>query len=94
VVSAPVFRNFMIAATKDAPATEFHIPQGLQMYRVNPDTMQPSDGGSSIWIAYKPGTAPDTNRDMALHGVPTEGSGLISGGEAARQPASGTGGLY
>jgi penicillin-binding protein 1A len=95
VVSAPVFRNFMMEATKDAPATEFHIPPGLQMYRVNPDTMQPPQGGGpAVWIAYKPGTAPDTNRDMGLHGVPGEGSDLISGGEAARQPASGTGGLY
>jgi penicillin-binding protein 1A len=95
VVSAPVFRNFMIDATKDAPATEFHIPPGLQMVRVDPNTMQPADGGGqSIWIAYKPGTGPDTNRDMGLQGVPGENSGLISGGEAARQPASGTGGLY
>ena len=95
VVSAPVFRNFMMEATKDAPDTEFHIPPGLQMYRVNPDTMQPPQGGGpAVWIAYKPGTGPDTNRDMGLHGVPGEGSDLISGGEAARQPASGTGGLY
>ncbi|HTW53333.1 MAG TPA: penicillin-binding protein 1A [Stellaceae bacterium] len=95
VVSAPVFRNFMIAATKDAPATEFHIPPGLQMYRVNPDTMQPPEGGApSIWIAYKPGTSPGSNPDMGPQGVAGEGSPLISGGEAARQPSSGTGGLY
>jgi penicillin-binding protein 1A len=95
VVSAPVFRNFMIAATKDAPATEFRIPPGLQMVRVNPDSMQPAESGeSSIWIAYKPGTGPDTNRDMGLQGVPGESSPLVSGGEAARQPSSGTGGLY
>jgi len=95
VVSAPVFRNFMIAATKDAPATEFRIPPGLQMVHVNPDTLQPPENGEgSIWIAYKSGTSPDSNRDMGLQGVPGEGSGLISGGEAARQPASGTGGLY
>jgi penicillin-binding protein 1A len=95
VVSAPVFRNFMIAATKDAPATEFRIPPGLQMVRVNPDSMQPAESGeASIWIAYKPGTGPDTNRDMGLQGVPGEASGLISGGEATRQPSSGTGGLY
>ena len=93
VVSAPIFRNFMIAATKDAPATEFHIPPGLQMVRVDPNSMLPSEGGG-IWIAYKPGTGPDTNREMGLQGVPGEGSGLISGGEAVRQPASGTGGLY
>jgi len=95
VVSAPVFRDFMIAATKDAPATEFHIPPGLQMYRVNPDSMLPAQGGEgSIWMAYKPGTTPESGRDMGLQGVPGEGSGLISGGDTPRQPSSGTGGLY
>ena len=102
VVSAPLFRDFMIAALKDAPATEFRIPPGLQMVRVSPDTMLPAGGGEgSIWAAYKPGTAPDKDRDLGLQGVPGEGSGLVSGetagetGEApARHPASGTGGLY
>ncbi len=96
VVAAPVFRDYMIAATKDAPATEFRIPPGLQMVRVNPDSMLPASGGEgSVWFAYKPGTAPDKDREIGLQGVPGEGSGLISGESTpARQPASGTGGLY
>jgi penicillin-binding protein 1A len=93
VVSAPVFRDYMLAALKDAPATEFHIPPGLQMYRVNPDSMQTAEGGEgSVWFAYKPGTAPDKDRDMGLQGVPGEGS--LANGEQPRQPSSGTGGLY
>lgn len=58
--------------------------------------MQPSGSGeASIWAAYKPGTGPDKDRDLGLQGVPGEGSGLVSGGDApVRQPASGTGGLY
>jgi penicillin-binding protein 1A len=96
VVAAPMFRDFMIAATKDAPATEFRIPPGLQMVRVNPESMMPASGGeASVWFAYKPGTAPDKDRDIGLQGVPGEGSGLASGTTtSARQPASGTGGLY
>jgi penicillin-binding protein 1A len=96
VVAAPVFRDYMIAATKDAPATEFRIPPGLQMVRVSPESMMPASGGeSSVWFAYKPGTAPDKDRDIGLQGVPGEGSGMISGESApTRQPASGTGGLY
>jgi penicillin-binding protein 1A len=39
VVSAPMFRDFMMTALKDAPATEFRIPPGLQMVRVNPDSI-------------------------------------------------------
>jgi penicillin-binding protein 1A len=97
VVAAPVFRDYMIAATKDAPATEFRIPPGLQMVRVSPESMLPASGGEgSVWFAYKPGTAPDKDREIGLQGVPGEGSGLVSGGDTTptRQPASGTGGLY
>ncbi|HVH79643.1 MAG TPA: penicillin-binding protein 1A, partial [Stellaceae bacterium] len=90
VVAAPMFRDFMMAALKDAPATEFRIPPGLQMVRVNPDSMLPA-GGEGIWFAYKPGTGPDQERDKGLQGVPGEGSGLVSG-ETPRQPSSGTGG--
>jgi penicillin-binding protein 1A len=97
VVAAPVFRDYMIAALKDAPATEFRIPPGLQMIRVSPDTMQPTEGGeAAIWAAYKPGTGPDKDRDLGLRGVPGEGS-LAGGGEPdqpLRQPSTGTGGLY
>jgi penicillin-binding protein 1A len=110
VVSAPVFRDFMIAALQDQPPTEFHIPPGLEMFRVDPNTMLPAEGGgASIWAAFKPGTSPDKDRDKGLQGVPGEGSGLASGnaddlnnpgamdGVAApppRQLATGTGGLY
>jgi penicillin-binding protein 1A len=31
-IAAPVFRDFMIAALKDAPATAFRPPQGLRLY--------------------------------------------------------------
>jgi penicillin-binding protein 1A len=95
VVAAPLFRDYMIAALKDAPATEFRIPPGLQMYRVNPESGMPAQGGEgSIYVAYKPGTAPDKDRDAGMQGVPGEGSGLVSGGDTPRQPSSGTGGLY
>ena len=108
VLAAPVFRDFMMTALKDAPATEFRIPPGLQMVRVDPGSMQPAGSGeASVWFAYKPGTGPDKDREIGLQGVPGEGSGMgaggdmpglvsgVAGGDApARQPASGTGGLY
>ena len=37
-LSAPIFRDYMMAALKDKPATEFRIPPGMQMFRVNPAT--------------------------------------------------------
>jgi penicillin-binding protein 1A len=101
VVAVPLFRDFMMAALKDAPATEFRIPPGLQMFRVNPDSgVPPGPGEQSVYMAYKPGTAPDKDRDAGLQGVPGEGSGgagLVSSDTAAApalRPASGTGGLY
>ena len=33
-IAAPVFRDFMITALKDAPATAFRTPPGLRVYRV------------------------------------------------------------
>ena len=37
-IAAPVFRDFMITALQDAPATAFRPPQGMRLYRINPST--------------------------------------------------------
>ena len=64
-LAAPIFRDFMIAALKDAPATEFRMPPGMRMYRVSPATGLPAGAGEpAIWEAYKPGTEPG-NRPRA-----------------------------
>jgi penicillin-binding protein 1A len=102
VVSAPVFRDYMIAALQDAPPTEFRIPPGLQMIRVNPESMlPPEEGEGGVYFAYKPGTSPDKDRDIGLRGVPGE-DGTASADvspvgatvDTPRQPLRGTGGLY
>ncbi len=98
-VSAPVFRDFMIAALKDAPATEFRIPPGMRMFRVNPATGLPAGPGEpAIWEAYKPGTDPTKDRDFGLHGVPGEDQTSENFDPAAlpslQTPGGGTGGLY
>jgi penicillin-binding protein 1A len=95
VVAAPIFRDFMIAALKDAPATEFHTPPGLRMYRVSTATGLPAGGGEpAIWEAYKSGTEPSSNRDRGLN-VPGQVAGDAAVGAPVRQaPAGGTGGLY
>ena len=72
-LAAPIFRDFMIAALKDTPATDFRTPPGLSMYRVSAGTGLPAGGGeAAIWEAYKPGTEPGRNRDLGLRGVPGE----------------------
>ncbi|HEX3535559.1 MAG TPA: penicillin-binding protein 1A [Stellaceae bacterium] len=99
VVAAPVFRDFMLVALKDAPATEFRTPPGLRMYRVNPATGLPATGGEpGIWEAYQPNTEPGKNRDLGLRGMPADamaqGPGEPGALPARATPASGTGGLY
>ncbi len=97
VVAAPIFRDFMIAALKDSPPTEFRTPPGLQMYRVSAATGLPAGpGGVAIWEAYRPGTAPGQDRDRGLSAVPGEeiaGDGA-AGAPVREAPAGGTGGLY
>jgi penicillin-binding protein 1A len=92
-LAAPIFRDFMTVALKDAPATEFRTPSGLRMYRVNPGTGLPAGAGeASIWEGYKPGTEPGKDR---MRGVPGEEVAGEAGGLPARgAPAGGTGGLY
>ena len=99
-VSAPIFRDFMMAALKDKPATEFRIPSGMHMFRVNPATaLAAGPGEPAVLMAYKPGTEPGKDRDVGLQGVPGEGrGGSMAGGDeempVVRTPLSGTGGLY
>src|SRR6267378_4111654 len=68
-VAAPVFRDFMIAALQDAPATAFPTPPGMRLYRVSAATGLPAGAGeTAIYEAYKPGTEPGKNRDRGLRG--------------------------
>jgi len=72
-VAAPVFRDFMIAALKDAPATEFRTPPGMRIYRVSAATGLPvGSGESAIYEAYKPGTEPGQNRNLGSRDEPSE----------------------
>ncbi len=62
-VAAPIFRDFMLAALANVPPTDFRIPPGLRLYRVDPATGLPATGnGPAIYEAYKPGTAPGSGR--------------------------------
>jgi penicillin-binding protein 1A len=106
-LAAPVFRDFMIAALKDAPATAFRTPAGMRLYRVSAATGLPAGAGeTAIYEAYKPGTEPGKNRNLGLQRAPSEddetplaASGATDVGERLPPPirgapASGTGGLY
>ena len=73
-LAAPVFNEFMQAATKDEPPEKFQVPAGMTMVAVNRATgmaAQPGDQGA-IMEAFKPGTGPATSLQV------------IGGGEAAQ----------
>ncbi|HWK47389.1 MAG TPA: penicillin-binding protein 1A [Stellaceae bacterium] len=59
-ITAPIFRDFMAAALKDAPAIPFRIPPGLLLTRVDPKTGKLAGPGApgAIYEAFKPGTEP------------------------------------
>ena len=59
-VSAPIFRDFMIAALEDEPAIPFRIPPGIRLVRVNAETGRLAQSGDKrvILEAFKPGTTP------------------------------------
>ncbi len=68
-VAAPIFRDFMIAALKNTPATDFRIPPGMRLYRVSAATGLPISGDEpAIYEAYKPGTEPGATLISAARG--------------------------
>jgi len=92
-IAAPIFRDFMMEALADKPATPFRRPPGVRFVRVDLHTGQKptGEGGPIIDEAFKAGTEP--NGEVVVIG----GSGdvLPSGGGATGGGApTGTGGLY
>lgn len=88
-VAAPIFRDFMMEALADEPATPFRIPEGIILVRVDPETGLVAEPGSRgvILEAFKPGTAP-TQRTRVVGGT----EGVQSGNSNEEQPSAG--GLY
>ncbi|MBV9966415.1 MAG: penicillin-binding protein 1A [Alphaproteobacteria bacterium] len=93
-LAAPIFRDFMTAALKDASPTEFRTPPGVQMVRINPDTGEPAAAGQpGILEGYKAGTEPGKDRGQQPPGDEVV-QGVTARVPVRATPASGTGGLY
>jgi penicillin-binding protein 1A len=70
-LSAPIFRDFMLDALKDKPATPFRVPPGIRIVRVNYKTGQrvrPGDEGRKIFEAFRPGTEPNDQPMQIVEG--------------------------
>lgn len=98
-IAVPIVKDFMGAALKDAPATPFRVPPGLQLVRVDPETGRPASPGqrNAIWEGFIPGTEPRGQQGVLDGG--DNGAGFVQGQPAtAGQPqptvGTGTGGVY
>jgi penicillin-binding protein 1A len=96
-VAAPIFRDFMAAALKDAPALPFPEVPGADMVLVNSITGQPTSAGDkdAILEAFRPGTAPgggQTYPQIASSSATTPSdSGDMTGTADAVVPVNATG---
>jgi penicillin-binding protein 1A len=72
-ISAPIVKDFLKTALADKPATEFRVPTGIKLIRVDVKTGQRATLGTerAILEAFKPGTAPP---DTGLGGYENAGS--------------------
>jgi penicillin-binding protein 1A len=95
-VAAPIFRDFMKEALKDAPPTPFRVAPGIEEVPIDWKSGSPVPPGTpgAIMEAFKAGTAPgEANAPIAEEGAP----GTASNSANPAPPASvseGTGGLY
>jgi penicillin-binding protein 1A len=72
--AAPIFRDFMMEALKNEPATPFRVPPGIRLVRVDYYTGARAalGAGKVIWETFKPGTEP-TGQVNVIQGVANYG---------------------
>jgi len=96
-VAAPIFRDFMLEALKDAPPTPFRVAPGIELISIDRMSGNPASGSGTILEAFKPGTAPGEYFGPET-ADPTPAQQPAGGGaQTPAPPASvgeGTGGLY
>jgi len=70
-VAAPIFRDFMKAATEGQPAKDFVAPPETLFISVSRTTGQRATGDGTIQEAFKPGTGPDAYAGSVTTYTPT-----------------------
>jgi penicillin-binding protein 1A len=95
-LAAPIFKEFVADALKDAPVVDFQVPAGMKLIPINRKTgMQASKGDpNTIVEAFKPGTGPaDSYWVIGMDSGIQPSGGALS--PAAKQVIDGGGGgLY
>jgi penicillin-binding protein 1A len=89
-IAAPIFRDFMIEALKDKPATAFRVPPGISLVRVEHNSGREAQPGDKrvILEAFKTGTSPGSQVTIVGESDPTDDTGAT----LPNQPSAG--GLY
>jgi penicillin-binding protein 1A len=99
-VAAPIFAAFMGEALKGKPPTDFRIPPGVRLVRVDAATGRLAEPGDRnvIWEAFKPDSEPSEEVIEGGRGVSTVPTGVLVPPDQvpplATTPSTGTGGLY
>jgi len=95
-LAAPIFKEFMAAALKDARPIEFKVPEGMKMISVDRKSGMRTASGApgSILEAFKPGTGPADSYWVIGMGDLVEGGGEALSPAASQAINTGGGGLY
>ena len=96
-VAAPIFRDFMKDALKDAPPTPFRVAPGIEEVPIDWKSGSPVPAGTpgAIMEAFKAGTAPgEANAPAPGMDDATAGAASTATGAPAGAVGEGTGGLY
>jgi penicillin-binding protein 1A len=97
-VAAPIFRDFMKEALKDALPTPFRVAPGIEEIPIDwkSGTQVAPGTPGAIMEAFKAGTAPGDNvPSQDDQGVPGNGAASVSQGTTPPPSVGeGTGGLY
>ena len=94
-LAAPIFKEFVAEALKDARPVEFRVPEGMNLIAINRKTgmrAAPGEGGT-IMEAFKPGTGPADTYWVIGSEFSSESAQEISP-SASRAIQTGGGGLY
>jgi penicillin-binding protein 1A len=96
-VAAPIFRDFMKEALKDAPPTPFRVAPGIEEIPIDWKSGNPVPAGTpgAIMEAFKAGTAPgEANAPTASADDGATGTASATPGTPPSTVGEGTGGLY
>jgi penicillin-binding protein 1A len=96
-VAAPIFRDFMKEALKDAPPTPFRVAPGIEEVAIDWKSGMPVPPGTpgAVTEAFKAGTAPgEANAPIQEEGAPGTAAANTTNPAPPSSVSEGTGGLY